>query len=93
MRALFVRMAKSGGGEILRMENSIYDQGQEHPAGGCRMGDDPATSVVDGWGRAHGHENLWVAGAPAQVSAGCCNGTLTFAAVGLRAAAAIRDHG
>ena len=89
LRALFVRMAKSGGGEILRMENSKDDQGQEHPAGGCRMGDDPATSVVDGWGRAHGHENLWVAGAPAQVSAGCCNGTLTFAAVGLRTASAI----
>jgi len=89
LRELFTRMAKSGGGEILRMENSKDDQGQEHPAGGCRMGNDPATSVVDAWGRAHGHENLWVAGAPTQVSAGCCNGTLTFAAVGLRTAAAI----
>jgi quinoprotein glucose dehydrogenase len=89
LRALFTRMAKSGGGDILRMENSKDDQGQEHPAGGCRMGNDPATSVVDGWGRAHDHENLWVAGAPAQVSAGCCNGTLTFAAVGLRTASAI----
>ena len=89
LRALFTRMARSGGGEILRMENSKDDQGQEHPAGGCRMGNDPATSVVDGWGRAHDHENLWVAGAPAQVSAGCCNGTLTFAAVGLRTASAI----
>ena len=89
LRALFTRMARSGGGEILRMENSKDDQGQEHPAGGCRMGNDPATSVVDGWGRAHDHENLWVAGAPAQVSAGCCNGTLTFAAVGLRTASAL----
>jgi quinoprotein glucose dehydrogenase len=53
------------------------------------MGDDPATSVVDRWGRAHEHENLWVAGAPVHVSASCCNGTLTFAAVGLRTAAAI----
>jgi hypothetical protein len=35
LRSLFVRMAKSGGGEILRMENSKDDQGQEHPAGGC----------------------------------------------------------
>ncbi len=53
------------------------------------MGDDPATSVVDTWGRAHDHENLWVAGAPTQVSASCCNGTLTFVAVGLRTAAAV----
>ncbi len=89
LRTLFRTMAKAGGGEILRMENSANDLGQEHPAGGCRMGNDPSTSVVNGWGRAHDHENLWVAGAPAQVSAGCCNGTLTFVAVGLRTASAI----
>ncbi len=89
LRELFRTMAKAGGGEILRMENSANDLGQEHPTGGCRMGHDPATSVVDSWGRAHDHENLWVAGAPAQVTASCCNGTLTFVAVGLRTAAAI----
>jgi glucose dehydrogenase len=87
--ALFARMAKAGGGSLLKMENSVNDLGQEHPAGGCRMGTDPATSVVDAWGRAHEHENLWIAGAPTQLSAGCCNGTLTFVAVGLRTAGAI----
>ena len=86
---LFRRMAKAGGGEILRMENSVNDLGQEHPAGGCRMGTDPSTSVVDAWGRAHDHGNLWVAGAPTQPTAGCCNGTLTFVANGLRTASAI----
>jgi choline dehydrogenase-like flavoprotein len=40
-------------------------------------------------GRTHEHENLWIAGAPAHVSASCCNGTLTFAAMGLRTAAHI----
>jgi quinoprotein glucose dehydrogenase len=89
IRDLFRAMARAGRGEVLRMENSVNDLGQEHPGGGCRMGDDPATSVVDRWGRAHDHENLWVAGAPVHVSASCCNGTLTFAAVGLRTAAAI----
>ncbi|MEQ1690171.1 MAG: GMC family oxidoreductase [Gemmatimonas sp.] len=89
LRALFVSMAKAGGGDVLRMENSSNDLGQEHPAGGCRMGADPATSVVDAWGRAHDHDNLWVAGAPTQPTASCCNGTLTFAAVGLRTASAI----
>jgi glucose dehydrogenase len=87
--ALFGRMAKAGGGEILKQQNSDNDLGQEHPAGGCRMGTDPMKSVVNEWGRAHDHENLWVAGAPAQVTAGCCNGTLTFVAVGLRTASAI----
>ncbi len=89
LRELFRTMAKAGGGEILRMENSANDLGQEHPTGGCRMGTDPALSVVDAHGRAHDHENLWVAGAPAQPTASCCNGTLTFVAVGLRTAAAI----
>jgi quinoprotein glucose dehydrogenase len=50
------------------------------------MGDDPGTSVVDSWGRAHDHENLFVVGAPTHVSGGCNNGTLTFSALSLRAA-------
>lgn len=89
IRTLFRRMAQAGRGEIIALANSKDDLGQEHPAGGCRMGTDPATSVVDGWGRSHDHENLWVAGAPAQPTASCCNGTLTFAAVGLRTASAV----
>ncbi len=87
--ALFGRMAKAGGGTLLKLENSANDLGQEHPGGGCRMGTDASKSVVNEWGRAHDHENLWVAGAPAHVTAGCCNGTLTFVAVGLRTASAI----
>lgn len=93
LRNLFRRMARAGGGEVLAMRNNAGDLGQEHPTGGCRMGDDGATSVVDGWGRAHDHENLWVAGAPAQPTASCCNGTLTFVAVGLRTAAGIAKEG
>jgi len=50
------------------------------------MGGDPATSVVDPWGRTHDHENLFVVGAPTIVSGGCNNGTLTFSAVSLRSA-------
>jgi len=87
--ALFRKMAKAGNGTVLKIENSVNDLGQEHPTGGCRMGDDPIQSVVDRWGRAHDHENLWVAGAPTQPSASCCNGTLTFVANGLRTASAI----
>lgn len=50
------------------------------------MGTDPATSVVDSWGRTHDHENLFVVGAPTSVSGGCANATLTFCALSLRAA-------
>ena len=87
--ARFHAMAKAGEGKVINISASALDIGQEHPGGGCRMGTNPATSVVDGWGRAHGHENLFVAGAPAHVSASCCNGTLTFVAVGLRTASEV----
>jgi quinoprotein glucose dehydrogenase len=86
IKALFQRMARAGNGEIIR---SGVDDFQDHPAGGCRMGDDPATSVVDGYGRSHDHENLFVVGAPTCVSGGCANATLTFLAVALRQATAI----
>jgi quinoprotein glucose dehydrogenase len=67
------------------MRTSV-DNFQDHPAGGCRMGSDPATSVTDRYGRTHDHENLFVIGAPTAVSASCANGTLTFCALSLRAA-------
>lgn len=89
LRTLFRQMARAGGGEVISLSSNANDIGQEHPSGGCRMGTDPSTSVVDGWGRAHDHENLWITGAPIQPTASCTNGTLTFVAVGLRTAAAI----
>ncbi len=87
LRDLFRRLARAGDGTVISSESAAADIGQEHPGGGCRMGDDPATSVVDRDGRAHDHENLFIAGAPTHVSASCCNGTLTFAALGLMTAA------
>ena len=53
------------------------------------MGDDPATSVTDRYGRSHDHENLFIVGAPTAVTSGCTNGTLTFAALALRSATEI----
>jgi len=92
LRALFREMARVGDGQVISNESSANDIGQEHPGGGCRMGSNPETSVVDGFGRAHDHDNLIIAGAPTNVTASCCNGTLTFAALGLRAASALGDQ-
>ncbi|MBM4187139.1 MAG: GMC family oxidoreductase [Gemmatimonadetes bacterium] len=83
IRTLFDRMARVGRGKV---ESIRVDEFQDHPAGGCRMGVDGATSVTDSWGRSHDHENLFVVGAPTCVSASCANGTLTFAALSLRSA-------
>jgi quinoprotein glucose dehydrogenase len=52
------------------------------------MGNDPAASVTDSFGRTHDHENLFVVGSPTLPTGGCTNGTLTFAALTLRSA----DH-
>ena len=89
IRALFERMARAGGGSVTR---ASVDEFQDHPAGGCRMGDDPGTSVVDSYGRAHDHENLWIVGAPTAVSGGCANATLTFCALALRSASRLKTE-
>jgi choline dehydrogenase-like flavoprotein len=83
VQEIFKRMAANDNGKILRTQEGNY---LDHPAGGCRMGTDPATSVVDSFGRTHDHENLFVVGAPTLPNAGCTNGTLTFVALTLRSA-------
>jgi choline dehydrogenase-like flavoprotein len=53
----------------------VYPRGEAplaligHACGTCRMGSDPATSVVDLQGRCHGLDNLWIA--DASVFPGC----------------------
>jgi glucose dehydrogenase len=80
---LFERLADNDNGKILATSEGAY---LDHPAGGCRMGTDPATSVCDSFGRTHDHENLFVVGSPTLPNAGCTNGTLTFVALALRSA-------
>jgi quinoprotein glucose dehydrogenase len=81
---LFNQLARANNAKILSTSESSY---LDHPAGGCRMGVDPAASVCDSFGRTHDHENLYVVGAPTLPTGGCTNGTLTFAALTLRSAA------
>src|SRR5437867_13065482 len=61
IRALLRDMARAGDGAVVRTQS---DEFQDHPAGGCRMGNDPGSSVTDSWGRTHDHEDLFVVGAP-----------------------------
>lgn len=55
-----------------------------HPCGTCRMGDDPQSSVVDGEGRAHDVEGLYIACGSSFATSGGTNPSLTIAAIGLR---------
>lgn len=85
---VFNRLARADNARILNTSFSTY---LDHPAGGCRMGTDPATSVCDSFGQTHDHPNLFVVGSPTCPTAGCTNGTLTFVALTLRSADRIAD--
>lgn len=57
-----------------------------HPQGGCRMGNGPADSVTDGFGRVHGVKNLWVADASLFPKSSHVNPYLTIMALADRVA-------
>jgi choline dehydrogenase-like flavoprotein len=58
--------------------------GGQHQAGTCRMGDDPATSVVDRYGRVHDMDNLYIADGSVMVNNGGFNPALTILALAFR---------
>lgn len=68
--------------------DGAYD-GAGHIMGTCRMGADPAASVVDPDGRTHDHPNLYIVGSSVFPTAGSPNPTLTLAALALRTAQAV----
>lgn len=59
-----------------------------HLLGTARMGDDPATSVLDRWNRAHDVPNLYVVDGSCFVTSSGVNPTSTIVSIALRAA----DH-
>lgn len=62
--------------------------GGEHLLGTCRMGDDPATSVVDKHHRSHDIPNLFICDGSSFVTSGRGQPTMTIMALAFRAA----DH-
>jgi choline dehydrogenase-like flavoprotein len=73
----------------------VYPRGEAplavmgHACGTCRMGNDPATSVVDPQGRCHGVENLWIADASVFPSCPAVGPGLTVIAHALRVASLV----
>lgn len=74
---------EAGGGSV---EFVVPDSA--HLMGGCRMGDDPETSVVNSYGQTHDIPNLYVCDASTFVTSGAGNPTNTVMALALRTA----DH-
>ena len=63
---------------------ALRSQRGDHAAATCRMGDSPATSVVDENLKVHGVDNLWVCSNAVFPSGAAVNPTLTLAALATR---------
>jgi choline dehydrogenase-like flavoprotein len=57
-----------------------------HLIGTALMGNDPSTSVVDGWGRAHDVDNLFIVDGSVFPTSGGVNPTSTIVAFAARTA-------
>lgn len=57
-----------------------------HEMGGACMGEDPATSVLNGWCQSHDIPNLFVSDGAAMSSCGTANPSLTYMALSARSA-------
>ena len=84
-----VEILKSAGAEILSVGQ---EPATNHEIGGCRMGADRRTSVVDKFCRTHDVPNLYVADASVFPSASEKNPTLTIMALAARTAEHIADR-
>jgi choline dehydrogenase-like flavoprotein len=74
------------------MKNEIPVAGCAHQAGTCRMGDDPATSVLNADCRAHELDNLYVVDTSVFPSIGAVNPALTAMANSLRVGDHLRER-
>ena len=85
---------QAAGVERIFEENGTYDFfNSSHVFGTCRMGTDPAESVVDRFGRSHRWRNLYIADASVFPSSGGGEApSLTIQALALRTAVALREH-
>ena len=80
-------LREAGAREVVN--NWMPDQSGFHLMGTARMGTDPGSSVVDGYGRAHDVDNLFVVDGATFVTAAAVNPTPTIQALALRTAAHI----
>lgn len=82
----FARIAELMGGTNLRYSREGFYANNQHICGTMSMGKDPNASVVDEFGRAHDHENLFIVGTGVMPTCGTSNSTQTAIALGLRTA-------
>ena len=83
-KEVYIKIAGLMGGTNLRHSPAGVFSNNQHITGTLSMGSDPRDSVVDQWGRAHDHENLYMASTGVMPTAATVNSTLTGVAIALR---------
>ncbi len=86
-----LKQLMAGLGTTASQVNTFYTH-SDHIMGGCIMGADPSTSVVDADFRAHDHDNLFLPGGGAMTTGGSGNSTLTMVALAMKASDAIVEQ-
>ena len=81
----------AAGARDISVQNPILFGGW-HLLGTARMGDDPARSVVNGWGRSHDVKNLFIVDGSIFVTSGGVNPTSTIQALALYIADSIKQR-
>lgn len=70
--------------EAAGAQEILISPGNDHTMGGCRMGDDPSTSVVDRNLKTHDHRNLYICDASVFVTPGGAQPSQTIMALATR---------
>lgn len=78
-------MTHAGGKVIMGFDRPNPGGSAIHEMGGARMGNDPATSVLNKWSQAHDAANLFVTDGAQMSSSACQNPSLTYMALTARA--------
>lgn len=86
-----VRRVLRRAGYPVVLRHSFGIQAPSHQCGTVRMGDDSATSALDGFCRSHDHPNLYVVDGSFFPSSAALNPALTIAAQALRVGAHLRQ--
>lgn len=79
-------LEKAGLKNIEASDNQQAPGKDIHEMGGCRMGRDPKTSMLNEWNQLHAVKNVFVTDGACMASSSCQNPSLTYMAITARAA-------
>lgn len=80
-------MFENAGLQNIISEDNHQAPGKDiHEMGGCRMGKDPKTSMLNKWNQLHAVKNVFVTDGACMTSSACQNPSLTYMAITARAA-------